>query len=211
MSNKYALATKAGYSGLKVDLGSIRVQLKGVEGAEELIAAFGALGGRAQQNLYRRAIRPGLMAIAKEARALTHNVPVRSGQESRESKGDEDGSLRDEVARAIKLRVGVKAKKGVYGNVAVRYPKRARNENRLGKDRKAALAHLLEWGFTLKTAWRGYPRKQPIEIEGAEFMTSAFERVGPRAERMIRAALQELIRNPGIGKKAFATSMEAVV
>jgi hypothetical protein len=208
--SKFAAQARAAHKGMKVDLGSIRVQLKGVVGAEELIANFAALGARAQQNLYRRAIRPGLMSIAREAKSLTNNIPTSSGMEPSERKGDESGSLRDAVARSIKVKVGMKPKKGVYGNVAVRYPKRSRSENVLQKDRKAALAHLLEWGFTLKTAWYGRARKSPIEIGGAEFMTSAFDRGGPRAERLVTAALEELIRNPGVTAKPFAASMKAI-
>jgi hypothetical protein len=206
--SKFAAKTVDAYrKGLKLDLGSIRVQMKGVEGLDELIATLNALPGRAQTNLYRRAIRPALTAVAKEAKALVHNVPVTSGQETKESKAD--GSIRDDIAKAIKVKVGIKLKKGVYGSVAVRYPKRAKGQNSPGN--KASLAHLIEFGFTLKVAFYGKPRKQPIAIEGAEFMTSAFERIAPRAQRLFQSAMQELIRNPGVGKKDFATKMEAVV
>jgi hypothetical protein len=193
--------------GLKLDLGSIRVQMKGVEGVDELISALNALPGRAQTNLYRRAIRPALTAVAKEAKALVHNIPVNSGLETSESKGD--GSIRDDIARAIKVKVGIKLKKGVYGSVAVRYPKRAKGQNKLGN--KASLAHIIEFGFTLKVAFYGRKRKQPVEIEGSEFMTSAFERISPRARRLFQSAMQELVRNPGVGKKEFAAKMEAIV
>ena len=206
--SKFATKTADAYrKGLKLDLGSIRVQMKGVEGIDELMEALSALPGRAQTNLYRRAIRPGLMAVAKEAKALVHNIPIASGLETRESKAD--GSLRDDIARAIKVKVGIKLKKGVYGSTAVRYPKRGKGQNKPGN--KASLAHLIEFGFNLKVAFHGKPRKQPVHIEGAEFMTSAFERIAPRARRLFQSAMQELIRNPGIGKKDFASKMEAVV
>jgi hypothetical protein len=210
--NRFAAATRQTYAkGLKLNLDAVRVQLQGVEGIDDTIAALAALPGRAQTNLYRRAIRPGLMAVAKEARALVHNIPIRSGMESRESKRDEDGSLRDEVARAIKVRVGIKPKKGVYGNVAVRYPKRGKNVNKIPPGRKAQLAHLIEFGWTLKVAYRGKPRSQPLEIEGSEFMTSAFERVAPRARRLVQQAIVALARDPSIGKKQFSKAMEAVL
>lgn len=210
--NKFAAATRQTYAkGIKLDMGAVRVQLQGVRGIEETIAALSALPGRAQTNLYRRAIRPGLMAVAKEARALVHNIPIRSGLESRESKKDADGSVRDEIARAIKVRVGIKPKKGVYGNVAVRYPKRPKDSNDIERGKRAQLAHLIEFGWKLKVAYHGRPRKSPVEIEGSEFMTSAFARVGPRARRMVQEAIVELARNPGVDKKTFAKAMEAVV
>jgi hypothetical protein len=76
---------------------------------------------------------------------------------------------------------------------------------------KASLAHIIEFGFTLKVAFYGRKRKQPVEIEGSEFMTSAFERISPRARRLFQSAMQELVRNPGVGKKEFAAKMEAIV
>jgi hypothetical protein len=210
--NRFAAMTKQAYAkGLKLNLDAVRVQLQGIEGLDDTIAALSALPGRAQTNLYRRAIRPGLMAVAKEARALVHNIPIRSGLESRESKRDEDGSVRDEIARAIKVRVGIKPKRGVYGNVAVRYPKRQKNMNKVPPGRKAQLAHLIEFGWTLKVAYRGKPRAQPIEIEGSEFMSSAFDRVAPRARRLVQQAIAALARDPSLSKKQFAKTIEAVI
>ena len=210
--NKFAASTRQAYAqGIKLDMGAVRVQLRGVAGVEDTIAALNALPGRAQTNLYRRAIRPGLMAVAKEARALVHNIPIRSGLESRESKKDEDGSVRDEIARAIKVRVGIKRKKGVYGTVSVRYPKRSKGENKIERGKKAQLAHLIEFGWKLNVAYGGRPRKNPVEIEGSEFMTSAFARVAPRARAMVQQAIVLLARDPGMSKKSFASAMEAVV
>lgn len=191
-----------------VDTRGMRATIGHLEGVKECLAEFENLAPKIQVKIFRRGIRPALIAVQKDARARVRAIPIKEGDiTAREKKQETGESLRDIIARSITVKVGVKPKIGIFGNVAVRYQRRGK-ENVLKDKSRAALAHLLEFGFTLKTAWYGIARETPIEIEGHHFMTEAFDQTKGRSLALIRGAFMAIIANPQIGRKELAQKLE---
>ena len=193
------------FKDIRLNMKTVKFQLGEVEGAKQCMRNLEKFTGRMQQNIYKRAIRPGLKHIGDEAKSLIANIPVNSALEMKDSKAESEtnSSMRSDLAKSIKVTVGVKKKRGIYGNVAVRYPLRSGNKI----VNKAQLAHLIEYGFTIKTAWYGRKRKSPKKIQGAEFMQSAFKAGKQKAESLIAEALVYTVQNPGVSRSDLKSKL----
>lgn len=191
-----------------VDISGMQVTMGHIPGMKECLAEFKNLAPKMQVKIFRRGIRPALILIQKDARARVRSMPIQEGDITASEKKQETGqSLRDLIASSITVKVGVKPKIGIFGNTAVRYQRRG-GENVLQDKGRAALAHLLEFGFNLQTAYYGTRRIASKEIEGHHFMQLAFESQRTKGLQLIASAFKAIVSNPEIGRKELAQKIE---
>ena len=161
-----------------------------------------------QRSIIQRGARPALNEVKREAQRNVRAIRVASGivaveQQKRDASGRfltkeqralMPSTLRDDIARSMVVSTirPRKSNGGAFGaRLKIQYPKRKGNE--LVGIARVALAHLLEWGFKHKRSGR--------QVEGHLYMTRAFVTVRPRAEAMMRKAVQLFINDPSIKAK----------
>lgn len=164
--------------------------------------ALAQLPPRVQRSIVQKAARPALQMIRRDAASRVRSIKVASGVAAQ--RRDASGRLlsakelaaqggpgtRDSIARAMKIATK-KPRRGIVGaRLRVVYPRR--KGNRIEGHQKAAVAHLMEWGFT---------HIGGAKVAGHLFMTKALDANRSRAVDMIRRAIAALLRDPGIRAK----------
>lgn len=176
-------------------------------GDKELAKAFAAMPKKLQRSIIQRGARPALNVVKAEAQRNVRAIRVASGimaveQQKRDAKGKfltkeqrslQPSTLRNDIAQSMVVSTTrPRGRRKLYGaRLKVQYPKR--KGNTMVGIARVALAHLLEWGFKHKAAGR--------KIAGHYYMTHAFVSVRPRAEAMMRRAVQMFIQDPTIKAK----------
>jgi HK97 gp10 family phage protein len=173
-----------------VSTGEVSTRLTAqVLGDAELIRKLEGLQPRMHERLFKKAVRPALTGMMKDAKQRVRSLPVKVAT----------NQVRKAIAAKIMIRT--KGRSGsrykTRGRLAVFYGQSAKQ--RTGTDTpnlRATLAHLIEYGFRLTHL---FGRKiRPRKIEAKPFMTPAFKDNKDSAEALFVKAVRDQIREEGI-------------
>lgn len=155
-----------------------------VYGTRELQAHMETIEPRVREAIFKRAIKPALVAMQSDAKNNALAVPVLNAT----------GRVRSAIASHIKIIT--KGKSGsrykTIGRLAVFYGvsgKERASQSSLSRGLLASLAHLIEYGYTLRYYF-GKPIR-PRAIEPRPFLRPAFKANQAAAEQMFLSAVYD--------------------
>lgn len=173
-----------------VSTGEVNTRLTAkVFGDAELIKKLEGLQPRIHERLFKKAVKPALTGMMKDAKARVRALPVKVAT----------NQVRKAIANKITIRM--KGRSGsrykTRGRLAVFYGQSAKQRTSTDTPNlRATLAHLIEYGFRLTHL---FGRKiRPRRIPAKPFMTPAFENNKASAEAAFVKAVRDQIREEGL-------------
>ena len=160
-----------------------------VWGDAELIKKLDGIQPRMHERLFKRAVKPALTNMMKDAKSRVRALPVKVAS----------NQVRKAIANKISIRV--KGRSGsrykTRGRLAVFYGQSAKQRTKTDSPNlRATLAHLIEYGFRLTHVFGRAVRARRIPEK--PFMRPAFEQNKASAEAAFLKAVRDQIREEGI-------------